>query len=128
MPTYLGRNVVTMPSSPAPASVKPKRNYIAGKSLNPFTGQEQIQDWQADVSQIEIDLPPMISSDGANWTAFLQSCNGVTCVFQLPTSVTSLLPSGMAPGGYWELAEDYEYSVSPGGIYGFTPLKIREAK
>lgn len=127
MATYNGWTIVSMPTSPAPKSVEPVYNYIAGVATNPFTGQQQIQDWQASYSEMTITMPPMVASDGLNWEAFLLSCKGVTCVFQLPTSVTSLLPSGVAPAGYWRLkANPVKWSVNEGVIHGME-FQVREA-
>jgi hypothetical protein len=127
MPTYNGWNVVTAPASPAPKSVKPSLEYIAGAAQNPFTGQQQIQDWGASYSEMTITMPPMEPADGLAWEAFLISCKGIVNVFQLPTSISSLLPAGIAPGGYWRLkANSWEWSINDGIIHGLV-IEIREA-
>lgn len=127
MSTYNGWTVVSMPTSPAPKSIEPAYNYIAGVATNPFTGQQQLQDWGASFSEMSITMPPLSSADGLTWEAFILSCKGMMCVFQLPSAVSSLLPSGVAPAGYWRLkANSVKWSITEGVIHGLQ-FDIREA-
>ena len=131
MSTYNGRTIVTMPATPAPKSVEFSDGWVVGAATNPFTQQQQIQDWNANWMEATVTLPPMSESDAQAWVTFLRSCRGSACVFALPTagspSFASLVPSGAVPGGYWCLkANQNKWSVNDGVIYGFS-FPIREA-
>jgi hypothetical protein len=131
MPTYNGRTIVTMPDTPAPKSVEFADGWGVGSSLNPFTQQQQIQDWNANWMELQVTLPPMSQTDAQAWVTFLRSCRGIACVFQLPTTGTpsfaSLVPSGAVPAGYWCLKNNQnKWSITDGLIHGFQ-FVIREA-
>jgi hypothetical protein len=128
MSTYLGRLVVTMPSSPAPKSVEFSRVDIAGVSTSPFTGQQQIMDWQSGWLECQVTMPPMIAADAASWVTFLLAAKGVVNVFALANSTfAALVPSGQVAAGYWCLkSPGSKWSISEAILYGFE-FTMREA-
>ena len=128
MSTYNGWTIVTMPSSPAPKSVEFTKNNIVGAAVSPFTGQQQIQDWQSGWMEASVTLPPMSATDAADWVTFLLACKGTACVFMLAnTTFAGLVPSGQVAGAYWRLKNNAsKWSITDGIRYGFQ-FEIREA-
>jgi hypothetical protein len=128
MSAYLGWTIVAMPAAPAPKSVEFAPNSIVGISQSPFTGQQQIQDWQAGWMEAQVTMPPMEQTDAQAWVTFLLACKGQANVFQLAnTTFAGLVPAGNVPGTYWRLKSNAnKWSVSDGVIYGFQ-FEIREA-
>lgn len=117
-----------MPSSPAPKSVEFSANSIVAISNNPFTGQQQIQDWQASFLECQVTMPPMLATDAAAWVTFLLACKGPACVFQIANSTfASLVPAGTVPGTYWRLKSTVnKWSVNEAILYGLQ-FEMREA-
>lgn len=127
MSTYLGWTIVTMPAAPSFKSVEFTQNQIVGAIVSPFTGQEQLLDWQAAYAEASLDLPPLTQTQATAWLSFLISCRGPMCVFQLPSTLASLVPTGVAPGGYWRLKDNAnKWSVQPIPLFGLH-FNIREA-
>ena len=128
MPTYNGWNVITMPSSPAPKSVEWTRQSIVAVSVSPFTGQQQIQDWNSSWLEASITLPPMTQTEALPWVNFLLSLNGQAGVFQFANALlASLIPAAANASGYWRLkSNSRKWSVGEALIYGFQ-FDIREA-
>lgn len=127
MSTYNGWTIITMPTSPPAKSIEWSANDIVAVSTNPFTGQQQVQDWNARYMEASLTMPPMSATDAANWVAFFLAAKGQVCVFQLPAGAFALLPSGTVPGTYWRMkANVRKWSVSEGMIHGFQ-FDIREA-
>lgn len=127
MSTYNGWPVTSLPTTPAPKSVEPVYDYIAGASTNPFTGQQQVYDWNASYTGMTVTMPPMDSSDGMTWATALVACKGPISVFVLPEAWGTLLPTGLVPGTYWRLkANSVKWSINDGMVYG-VEFVIREA-
>ena len=127
MSTYNGWTIVTMPSAPSVRSIEFTQNQITGVVVSPFTGQQQLLDWQAGYAEASLELPPLSQSQANTWLAFLISCRGPMCVFQLPSLLAGLVPSGMAPNGYWRLKNTAnKWSVTLPLLYGLH-FDIREA-
>ena len=128
MATYNGWTVVTMPATPAPQSIEVTSQNVVGVALNPFTGQQQIQDWRAAWLELSVTMPPMDAATAANWTNFLLSCKGQACVFQLTNAgLAALIPAAANANGYWRLKSNApKFSVNEGILYGFQ-FEIREA-
>jgi hypothetical protein len=127
MSTYNGWTIVTMPSSPSVKLIEFSLNQVISASVSPFTGQQQVQDWQARFLEASLQLPPLTQAQASAWMAFLVACRGIACVFQLQPFLVSLFPSGLAPGGYWRLKSNQnKWSVTPAIIYGMQ-FEIREA-
>lgn len=128
MPTYNSWNIVSMPSSPAPKSVEFTTNSIVAVSNNPFTGQQQIQDWNASFLEASVTMPAMSETAAQAWVSFLLACKGQAGVFQLAnTAFAGRVPAGTVAGGYWRLKNNVnKWSVTDAMIYGLQ-FDIREA-
>lgn len=131
MPTYLGWTVITMPTDPWPASMEFATNSLVAANTNPFTGQQQIQDWNAAYMEASVSLPPLTQTQAASWVAFLKACKGVTNVFQFPAGLAAAFPESLTSDGtaqrYWRLKTNQaRWSLRQAAIYGIT-FEIREA-
>jgi hypothetical protein len=128
MSTYLGRTIITMPSSPAPKSVEFTAIDLVAAPTSPFTGQQQIQDWRSGWLEASVTMPPMNENDATAWVDFLKACKGQACVFAIANAqFLARIPSGSVPGGYWGLkSNSRKWSISDGIIYGFQ-FECREA-
>jgi hypothetical protein len=127
MSTYNGWTIVTMPTVPSVKLVEFNLKQLVSSSESPFTGQQQIQDWNAGYMEASLQLPPLTDTQASAWLSFLVACRGIACVFQLPTFLTTLFPAGLAPGGYWRLKTNVnKWSVTAPLIYGLQ-FEIREA-
>jgi hypothetical protein len=132
MSYYNGWLIVSMPTTPtAPASLEFQQNAITGASTNPFTGQQQIYNWSAGYKEGSVSMPPMDTSDGQNWTAFLESCNGMANVFTFPSGVCSAYPNELTTDGttprYFRLkSNSSKWQIKQGGIYSIV-FEFREA-
>jgi hypothetical protein len=83
MATFNGYTIVPVPSVPGSRSVEFTATDAVGAVVSPFTGQQQIQSWQAAWLGATVSMPPMKDSLARAWVAFLLSCNGVQNIFQL---------------------------------------------
>jgi hypothetical protein len=135
MPTYNGWNVVEMPDDPpAPQSFDPfTLNAIVASNTNPFTGQQQIQDWGTGFVEASVVYPTMKQSQAQAWIAFFQALRGMAGVFQFPSAVCTQFPLEMLTGSppttprYWRLKENsVHWGIKPGPFYSLT-FDIREA-
>ena len=79
--TYNGASIVQTPASPVPKSVQFKAQEIVAVSASPFTGQTQIQDWQAGWLEASVTLPPMTLPQAQAWVAWLLQLRGQANVF-----------------------------------------------
>ena len=125
MSTFNGRTIVTMPSTPAPKSIESTKRSIVATSMNPFTGQQQIQDWQAGYTMLSVSMPTMDLATGTSWINFLLSCQGQSYVFAIAnTTFASLVPASST--GYWSMnTNDLKWSVNEGQVVGMQ-FEIRE--
>jgi hypothetical protein len=126
-----GGTLISMPSTPWPKSVEFQRNHLAAANTNPFTAQQQTQDWGVDYMEASISLPPMTQSKATPWITFLQSLNGIVNVFQFPAGLAAQYPESFTSDGtnqrYWRLKSNTtSWSIKPVSIYGLT-FEIREA-
>jgi len=131
MSTYNGWTIVTMPSTPWPAGVEFATNDIVASSTNPFTGAQQIQDWNARYMEGSISMQPLTQAQAADWVAFLKSCRGTKNVFQFPAGLAAAFPESFTSDGtaqrYWRLKTNQtRWSIKRASIYGIT-FEIREA-
>lgn len=125
--------ITNMPTAPAPRNIEIGISYLAGELTNPFTGQQQFQDWQAQYMEGSVLLPPMVQSDAQGWIAFIAACNGKTNVFQFPSAFANKFPESLTNGGvsptalYWRLKNnENKWSIKPGSVYNMT-FEIRLA-
>jgi hypothetical protein len=97
-PTFNGWTIIPMPAAPpAPATMDFTALDTVAVSISPFTGQQQVQDWQASFLEASVSMPALTPAQGPAWIAFLMSLRGQANVFQLgdPLSVS---PEGSALG------------------------------
>ena len=131
MPTYQGRNVVTIPSyPPAPAEYEFAFNYISGQNISPFSGVQQVYDWQAKVFEASVSLPFMVTSVGSLWEQFIRALDGVTGVFQFGAAICAAYPDELTSDGttprYWCLkGNKVQWTRKLGGFVSCT-FEIRE--
>lgn len=103
MPSFNGWNIIAMPSSPAPRSIEWSMQDVVAVNTNPFTGGQQVQDWQAAWLEASITLPPLTNDQAVQWIAFLMQCQGMANVFQfgdpLNTATAGAAGSPVVHGG-----------------------------
>jgi hypothetical protein len=133
MGTYNGWPVQTIPTTPsAPASFEIGPLAIVGANTNPFTGQQQIQDWGTGYWEASVILPTMTQSQAQPWIEFFQALRGMAGVFQFGSAVCEKFPLELMAGSppsprYWRLKQNsVKWSIKPGPFYNLT-FEIREA-
>lgn len=100
---FNGLNVISTPAYPAPSSLTFTNTDFSAPSNNPFSGNQQIIDWQASLLSASVQLPPMSADGGGDdWAAFLMQCRGMVNAFLIgdPTKKTpkgSMLTTGASP-------------------------------
>ena len=78
--TFNGATIVAMPATPAPKSISWTSQDVVAVSASPFTGQQQIQDWQAGWLEASVQMPPMPHLQAQAWIAFLMQARGQASV------------------------------------------------
>jgi hypothetical protein len=132
MPTYLGWTVITMPTDPiAPAGLECQHNAIVSASTNPFTGQQQLFDWNASYKEISVSYASMTLAQGQTWAAFLESLKGQANVFVFSTALCTQFPNelttdGSTPRHFRLKTNQPKWSIKEGSIYSVS-FEIREA-
>jgi len=131
MPYGGGGSVVTMPTTPWPKSMEFRRNRMAAANTNPFSGQQQIQDWGAEYMDGSISYASLTQAQATAIIAFLKSCNGIVNVFQFPSALAAKYPESLTSDGtaqrYWRLKSNTtDWSVRIGSVYTIN-YEIREA-
>ena len=87
-----------MPATPsAPATVEFTAMDTVAVSISPFTGQQQVQDWQASWLEASVSMPALTHAQAQEWIAFLMSLRGQAKVFQLGDSL-AIAPRGSRLG------------------------------
>jgi hypothetical protein len=98
MPTFNGWDIIPMPATPsAPATVEFTAMDTVAVSISPFTGQQQVQDWQASWLEASVSMPALRHAQAQEWIAFLMSLRGQAKVFQLGDPL-ALSPRGSGLG------------------------------
>jgi hypothetical protein len=98
MPTFNGWNIISMPTTPsAPQTIDFTPIDIAALSISPFTGQQQVQDWQQGWLEASVSMPPMAPLHARAWVAFLKGLRGQVNVFQLGDPL-AVAPQGSGAG------------------------------
>jgi hypothetical protein len=118
---------------PAPASFEFALHPIVGANTNPFTGQQQIQDWQASYMEASVSLPPMYEAEAQAWITFLESLRGITNTFQFPDELVAAYPESLMDNASsppsartWRLLNnDSHWTIKEARLYGIT-FEIRE--
>lgn len=67
---------LTPPTTPGPVSVIWTARNNVGMTESDFTFQSQSFEWQAEMWQVEVTLPPMPRATAEAWVAFLTSLRG----------------------------------------------------
>jgi len=88
---------ITLPTSPAPASVKLYGHAIVAVGVSPFTAQQQVYQHQGQFWRAQITLPPMRREDAEPWIAAMLSLNGRRGTFYLGDA-SATTPRGTATG------------------------------
>jgi hypothetical protein len=95
MPTFNGWNIISLPTTPsAPASVEFTPMDIVAMSVSPFTGQQQVQDWQQGWLEASVSYPPLTQAQARPWVAFLKGLRGQANVFQIGDPLATPRGSG----------------------------------
>ncbi len=98
MPTFNGWNIISMPTTPsAPQTIDFTATDIVALSISPFTGQQQVQDWQQGWLEASVSLPPLTHAQAQAWIAFLMALRGQANVFQLGDPL-AVAPQGSGAG------------------------------
>jgi hypothetical protein len=98
MATFNDWEIIPMPDTPAaPASVEFTAEDTVAMSVSPFTGQQQIQDWQASMLAASISMPPLTHAQAQDWIAFLMELRGQANVFQFGDPLATA-PRGSGAG------------------------------
>ena len=93
-----GLDLIAMPTTPsAPATVEYTALDTVAAGVSPFTGQEQIQDWQASYIEASVSMPALTHPQAQEWIAFLMALRGRAKVFQLGDPL-AVAPRGSALG------------------------------
>ena len=93
-----GWDLIAMPAAPsAPATMEYTAQDAVAVSVSPFSGQQQVQDWQASFLEASVSMPALTHGQAQEWIAFLLALRGQAKVFQLgdPLAVS---PRGSALG------------------------------
>ena len=98
MPTFNGWNIISLPTTPsAPATIDFTATDIVAQSISPFTGQQQVQDWQQGWLEASVSYPPLTHVQAQAWIAFLMGLRGQANVFQLGDPL-AVAPQGSGAG------------------------------
>jgi hypothetical protein len=98
MPTFNVWNIISLPTTPsAPATIDFTATDIAAVSISPFTGQQQVQDWQQGWQEWSVSMPPLPPASARAWVAFLKGLRGQVNVFQLGDPL-AVAPRGSGAG------------------------------
>jgi hypothetical protein len=128
MPTYNGWTIVTLPSlPPAPQVLGVDVISIVSVNTSPFTGQQQIYNWQSQYLQFHVDMPPMNFATAQNWVTFLKSLYGQACVFEFSSTLTAAYPLDFPSGAYWRLVSNsVKYTINQNHLYSVS-FDVRQA-
>ncbi|MDE2105674.1 MAG: hypothetical protein KGL39_51075 [Patescibacteria group bacterium] len=99
-PGFNGMQIIPMPSDPpVPRNVEWQTVDLSGATLNPFTGQQQTQDWQNARLEASLLYQKMTNSQAIAWAAFLHSLRGRVNAFQFgdPLNRGPQNPAAVAP-------------------------------
>jgi hypothetical protein len=98
MATFNGFTIIPLPANPpAPKSVEWVASNAVGSTTSPFTGQQQISNWNAAWPEISLSYASIPQSYGPGWAAFLMALQGSGNIFQFgDPRITK--PQGSASG------------------------------
>lgn len=128
MADFNGWPIVTIPGfPPAPQSIEFSGNDIVAVTTSLFTGQQQIQDWNASYMELRVNLPPLQYPYGQEWVSFLRALKGMVGVFQFTAAFTAAYPNDLGTR-YWRLKNNAQgkWTVSKDRVY-LISFECREA-
>jgi hypothetical protein len=98
MPTFNGWNIISLPTTPpAPATIDFTATDIVAMSISPFTGQQQVQDWQQGWIEASVSYPPLTHAQAQPWIASMMGLRGQANVFQIGDPL-AVAPQGVGTG------------------------------
>ncbi len=114
-----------MPGTPAaPASIEFTLMDSVAVSVSPFTGAQQIQNWQSSWLEASVSMPPMPHAQAQAWIAWLMGVQGQAGVFQLGdplaraplagTGSGAMAVNGAGQTGYALSVRGWTGTLSPG--------------
>jgi phage host-nuclease inhibitor protein Gam len=134
MPSWGGGGVDmsgNFPTAPWPSGFEVVDVYLAAANENPYTAEQQIQDWGNRHRELSVSVPNMQQATAQAWTAFLLSLNGIVNVFQFPGAICTKYPVELTNSGtpkYFRLkSNDVKWTIRPGSIYKNLTFEVREA-
>jgi hypothetical protein len=90
--------MISMPTyPPAPRTVDWILNDVVASVISPFSGQQQIQDWQAGWVEASVSMPPMTHANAQAWAAFFMACRGMANTFMFGDPL-AVAPRGTGTG------------------------------
>ncbi len=93
-----GWPIVPMPSYPSPASLEFMDNDVVAAAESIFTGQQQIQSWEASWMEASVQMPPMSPATFAPWQAWIRQLQGIQGVFLIGDPIRGKAPYGTGAG------------------------------
>lgn len=93
---YVG-NILSLPSDVlprviAPSSIEWNPQEVVSTNVSPFTGQEQVYDWQASWWEGQVSFPAMDRWSADAWSAFILSCRGQAGTFLIGDPIRICTP------------------------------------
>jgi len=127
MAQYLGWDIIDIPTDPpAPQSIEFSVFDVVALSRSPFTGQQQVQDWNATFMEANVSLPPLTADQAEAWISFLRDLKGVANVFQFGADFAAAYPSSIGDR-YWRLKSNQrKWSVGEARVFGIQ-FEVMEA-
>jgi hypothetical protein len=84
MSTFNGWTIVTLPTfPPAPKTIEWQAQDTVAENTSPFSGQQQIYNWQASWLEASVTYQPMNNAQAQAWIAFLMALQGTANIFGL---------------------------------------------
>ena len=82
---------LALPTSPAIQRITITARHMVGRTMSPFTGEQQIQQFQGMWWEADVQLPTMVRADADAWGALLQQLFGGYGTFLLgdPAAATA---------------------------------------
>jgi len=127
-----GGSLIAIPSVPSsPASIEFAKIRLAATNTNPFTAQQQHQDWGNEYMEASVLLPPLLKSQATAWVNFLIALKGPINVFQFTAAFAAAYAESLTSDGttqrYWRLkSNEMRWSIHKASLYGIT-FECREA-
>lgn len=92
-----GWPLLATPLTPGQRQVDWSMINLVGAVPNPYTGKQQIQNWNAGWWEAVVTMPPMPRSLAQQWIAFMAQCSGQNAVFYFGDGLATK-PLGSAQG------------------------------